>query len=135
VPHQHPPVEAQLTFRLADQPEQVRDVGIGVAFVEFLEEEVDRTHHPLFAAVILAHQGDGWEGVHQWAEVGLRKFPCNKVARTIIAVFAISLERYAKSVTHLEWLVCTYPQHPKAKIWTALLGKAREEVAKASKKK
>jgi len=71
---------------------------------------------------------------HQRAEAVLRKFRVSKTARTIIAVSGLPLERYKKSATHLEWLLGTHPEHPKAKIWRALLNRVRSEAAKGSKK-
>lgn len=71
---------------------------------------------------------------HQRAEAVLRKLRVSKTARTIIAVSALALERYKKSITHLEWLLNTHPLHPKAKIWAALLDKVQSEAAKGPNK-
>ena len=65
----------------------------------------------------------------QRAERVQQAFRVSKTARTIIAFAALKLEQYKKSQSHSKWLLDHYPQHPKAKVWGALLAAAQDGAA------
>ena len=129
-------LQARTIAAVGRYPNEVEDTPAAAAAFDALIDEFEAPPAELLLALAwseISRREDLLQG-HQRAEAVLRTFRVSKTARTIIAASAIGLEKYSKSVTHLEWLVRTYPQHPKAVIWAALLGKARDEVAKAPKK-
>jgi len=129
-------VQARTIAAVGRYPIEVDDSPAAAAAFDALIDEYEVPPAELQLALAwseISRREDLLQG-HQRAEAVLRSFRVSKTARTIIAVSALGLEQYSKSVTHLEWLVRTYPQHPKARVWTALLGNARDEAAKAAGK-